>query len=279
MSMHSSTEPRVESRQPNTAPSRARERDHGLAERPPAQDRRIAESNEAHRAQLRALTARAGLAEERERHRIATGLHDDLGHTLALAKLRLGRLPGAGHSSEDAQAIRDTDELLDQAIGATRSLTFELGSSVLYELGFEAALENIGEEMARRHGTRFEFQAERRLPLIDDDLTVMLYRIVRELLNNVTKHARARSVRLCVQVTGDEIQINLEDDGVGFDATEAGQGFGPGGGFGLFSIREQLRHLGGRIEIESAPGGGTRVVVVAPLAGIENEPSTEGAET
>ena len=97
-----------------------------------------------------------------------------------------------------------------------------------------------------------------------------LYRIVRELLNNLMKHAQARNARLWVRRNGDEIQITLKDDGVGFDATEAGHGFGPGGGFGLFSIREQLRHIGGRLKIESCPGRGTRAVGEAPLASIED---------
>ncbi len=220
---------------------------------------------------LRALTAGLGLAEERERRRIATGLHDEIGHTLAMAKLRLGQLPGSEHCNEEARTIRDVDKLLEQAIAATRSLTFELSSPVLYELGFESAIESIGEEMERRHGIRFQFQAEQRPRPLADDVAVVLYRIVRELLNNLMKHAQARNARLWVRRNGDEIRITLEDDGVGFDATETGQGFGPGGGFGLFSIREQLRHIGGRLDIESCPGRGTRAVVVAPLALIEDD--------
>lgn len=220
--------------------------------------------------ELRALTASLGLAEERERRRIALGLHDDVGHTLALAKLLLGRSPGSDPSSEAASAgtIREVTGLLDQAIGATRSLTFELSSPVLYELGLEAALENLGEEMEHRHGIRFEFQAEKRSRPMADDLTVVLYRILRELFSNVAKHARARRVGLRVRTTADEIHVALEDDGVGFDVSKAGGSFGPGGGFGLLSIRAQLDHLGGRMDLESSPGRGTRAVVVAPLAAI-----------
>ena len=242
------------------------ERDELVGRRRRAEQQIIEQKKE-----LRALTARLGLAEERERRRIATGLHDEIGHTLALAKFGLGQLLGSDHSSEAARTIRNVDGLLDQAIGATRSLTFELSSPVLYEIGFEAALESIGEEMERRHGIRFQFQAEQGPKPLADDVTVVLYRIVRELLNNVAKHAQARSARLWVHGNGDEIQIALEDDGVGFDATEAGQGFGPGGGFGLFNIREQLHHLGGRLEIESSPGRGTRAVVVAPLASVGDD--------
>jgi PAS domain S-box-containing protein len=233
-----------------------------------AAEQRIAK----HQEELGHLAARLGLAEERERRRIATGLHDEIGHTLALARLRLGQLAASGHSEEDAELIRRVDALLDEAIGATRSLTFELCSPVLYELGLVAAIDSLVDETVRRHGIEIRFGAEQGLGPVDDDVAVVLYRIVRELLHNVVKHARARHARLSLESAGGEIRITLDDDGVGFDATGAGESFDTDGGFGLFSIHQQLNLIGGRLEIDSSTGRGTRAVVVArPSLDEDNE--------
>ena len=90
----------------------------------------------------------------------------------------------------------------------------------------------------------------------------MLYRSVRELLFNIVKHARASHVRMAIDASGDQVRILIEDDGVGIAA--AGQVFDDSGGFGLFTVREQLIHAGGRMEIDSSPGEGTRVRLFAP---------------
>jgi signal transduction histidine kinase len=94
---------------------------------------------------------------------------------------------------------------------------------------------------------------------------VLLYRAVRELLLNVVKHAQAHQVEISVGRVGDQIRILVGDDGVGFDVSQADQ-LAPTGGFGLFSIQEGLGHIGGRLEIDSAPGKGTRALLIAPLA-------------
>lgn len=214
---------------------------------------------------LGSLATRLMLVEENERRRIARGLHDDIGHTLALAKLRVGQLQEGTESTSESPKIRDVHELLNKAIESLRSLTFELGSPVLYELGFQAALRSIGEELEHGHGIRFRFRAEQP-GSPDGESAILLYRIVRELFKNVATHAQASCVALSVETTDERVRIAVEDDGVGFDCTGAGERFGPSGGFGLFSINEQLRVVGGALEIDSAPGRGTRVVIVAPLA-------------
>jgi signal transduction histidine kinase len=108
------------------------------------------------------------------------------------------------------------------------------------------------------------FDDERPKPL-DDDVKVLLFRVVSELLVNVVKHAQAHEVNVSVQREDDHILIVVEDDGVGFDVAQMDMHWREGGGFGLFSIRERLQPLGGQLEITSAPGQGTRVVIMAPL--------------
>ena len=210
---------------------------------------------------LKSLASAVVLAEERERRRIGAGLHDDVGQTLAIVKIKLGELRGSAAESGSAQKLEEIRDLLDQAIRSTRTLTFELSSPVLYELGLAAALQELGERMERRGGIRFHFRADRwRDP--GAELAIVLYRSVRELLFNVVKHARASHVRMAIDASSDQVRIVIEDDGVGIAA--AGQDFDDSGGFGLFTVREQLSHAGGRMEIDSSPGEGTRVRLFAP---------------
>lgn len=210
---------------------------------------------------LKSLASAVVLAEERERRRIGAGLHDDVGQTLAIVKIKLGELRGSAAESGSAQKLEEIRGLLDQAIRSTRTLTFELSSPVLYELGLAAALQELGESMERRGGIRFHFRADRwRDP--GAELAIVLYRSVRELLFNVVKHARASHVRMAIDASSDQVRIVIEDDGVGIAA--AGEDFDASGGFGLFTVREQLIHAGGRMEIDSSPGEGTRVRLFAP---------------
>jgi PAS domain S-box-containing protein len=210
---------------------------------------------------LKSLAAAVVLAEERERRRIGAGLHDDVGQTLAIVKIKLGELCQSAAGSGSAQKLGEIRDLLDQAIRSTRTLNFELSSPVLYELGLAAALQELGERMERGGGIQFHFRADRwRDP--GAELAIVLYRSVRELLFNVVKHAQASHVRIAIDAAGDQVRIVIEDDGVGFAA--AGQIFDASGGFGLFTVREQLIHVGGRLEIDSSTGEGTRVRLFAP---------------
>lgn len=213
---------------------------------------------------LQALTSELALAEERERRRIAEGLHDQIGQVLALAKLRHGVLRTSEDPAARAQSIEEIGPLLDQALQETRSLAFELSCPILYRLGLEAAVQDLGKRLGRQTGVRFLIESDSQPKPLTEDVKVTLFRVVQELLVNIVKHARVRNARLAISRVGDDVQIKVEDDGVGFDSSNLGES--PSGGLGLFSVRERLDHLGGGVEIDSSPGGGTRMVVVAPLA-------------
>lgn len=216
--------------------------------------------------QLQALATALLQAEERERRRIAQGLHDHIGQILALAKGKLSMFQESARAGGIDQAVEEIQNLISQAIHTSRSLMFELSSPVLYELGLDAALQSLGEQLAQQHGFRFHFRTDEKPKPLTGDVDLMLYRVARELLFNVVKHARARSVSLTIIHMADHLHLILADDGLGFDPAGAGEGFDERGGFGLFSIQQQLEHIGGRLEIDSIPGDGTRVSVVVPLA-------------
>ncbi len=201
--------------------------------------------------QLKALSIEMALAEERERHRIANGLHDDVGHRLAIAKLKAAMLRTAPLPREVIETLSDICNHLDDAIEETRALTFELSSPVLYEVGLDAALQSLGELLSEGNDFQFYFDNDRPGKRLAEEKEIVVYRIVQELLVNVVKHAHAQNVSLSIKRVDDHIQLMLEDDGVGFRACEASIAPGPHGGFGLFSIRERLDQIGGYFDILS----------------------------
>ncbi len=218
------------------------------------------------RDKLRALAAELAIAEERERRRIAGGLHDQVGQLLGIAKVKLGEALDAASAAEAEEPLSKARSLVDQAIREIRTLTFELSSPVLQELGLEAALEGLAERMATRHGIPCRFERGRRRPALSEETAVLLLSIVRELLWNVAKHSRAREAKLAIGAEGARLRIVVEDDGVGFDATLAGDPVSDGGGLGLFGARERLAYLGGTLAVDSTPGRGSRVVLTVPNA-------------
>jgi len=224
--------------------------------------------------ELRSLASELSLAEERLRRRMATNVHDHIGQTLAISKIKIESLAESVSSPEYANALEDVGNLIAQAIESTRSLTFELSPPVLYELGFEAAMEWLVRQTRQQHNLSAEFKDDGQAKPLDSDVRVLLFQAVRELLVNVAKHAQARNVEVSTQRVGGEIQVVVEDDGVGFDISQSRSQDYRTAGFGLFSIRERLDHIGGHIDISSKPDHGSRITLVAPI-GQKNENKKE----
>lgn len=215
---------------------------------------------------LRELTSQLTLAEEKERRRIATDIHDRIGQSLSLSYIKLGALreslKGYG-CDKDVDGIR---ELIEQTIEDTHSLTFELYPSFLFELGFEKALECLAEEIQMQYGLCTVFTGDNKCKILDEDVLILLFRTVRELLVNTIKHARAQKAEISVTRKGNNIHIAVRDDGVGFDPAAVMQRKGAKGGFGLLSIKERLSFLGGTFFIESEPLRGTKITLAVPLS-------------
>ena len=233
---------------------------------------------------LRALATELSRAEERQLRQIAADLHDGIGQLLATARIRLELLqdhlgpPETPAGAAAAQEWGEVHGLLAEAIRQTRSLTVELSPPVLYEAGFGAAVRWLAARARERQGTDVRVTADDPLPL-NDELRVFLFRAVRELLVNMGKHAHARTGHVSASTDGDEVKVVVEDDGVGFDpAAELAPH--PGGhdtkqSFGLFHIRERLRHYGGRLEVDAEPGRGSRFTLVLPCRRHEGERATK----
>jgi PAS domain S-box-containing protein len=214
---------------------------------------------------LRCLALQLEVEQERERRRIARGLHDEVGQILAVARAKLGQLIETSADGDVPARAAEIRAFVDRAIEQTSTLTFELSSPILRELGFVAAVESLCEKLGEESGVRFRVTAEPEPERLGEDLDIFLYRVVRELCTNVVRHARALRAEVRVQVDEDRIRIVVTDDGEGFNASQDVKSFGPTGGFGLFAIREISRQLGGHFTIESAPGKQTRSILSVPL--------------
>lgn len=221
-------------------------------------------------AQLRALTGELTLAEQRERSRLANVLHDHIQQMLVAAKFRLTVL-GRGGDDVVKQATKEVEELIDESILASRSLTAELIPPILQEAGLKEGLQWLARRMADTQGLSVDLELNESGPL-PEDLKILLFQSVRELLHNVVKHANTQSAVINLRRFDGSLQVTVSDQGSGFDPATmplAGEG---GRGFGLLGIQERLRYMGGTLEIESNPGQGSRFVLSVPIVPAAIEP-------
>ena len=218
-----------------------------------------------YREDLRSLTARLTLAEERTRRSIATVLHDRIGYSMVTMVRALRRLY---EMCKEGDLRREVDEVaaeMEKLVKEVRSFTFEISPTLLYDVGLEAALESLGEDFFSKQGVRYEFQSSGKEGKLPEDTKILLFQMVRELFVNIAKHAKASSVVVRIRRGAKKYQVVVEDDGIGFH-TPAEKDFRNFSGMGLFSIRERLKSVGGQFSIVSAPDEGTIVSIVAPIS-------------
>ncbi len=228
--------------------------------------RNIQEKLQDNQQRLRALAAELSHAEEHERRRIAMGIHDNLGQKLAMTKLKLEILKESSREEDTRIAIDSACRMFNEMIEDTRSLIFELSNPILYEIGLEDAVSNLlKNDIQDKGGLNYKFVSDCSKIELDEDTKVALFKAIRELLINILKHARAKNVKAVISRRNHEVQVTVEDDGAGFDTGKLGLPSSKRGGFGLFNIKEQLEYRGGRLEIESRKGKGTRVVLTIPI--------------
>jgi signal transduction histidine kinase len=217
------------------------------------------------RIRLRALASELTLAEARERRRLASALHDEIGQGLALSRIKLGLL---GHllRTDDARAVfTELRDLFAQMSLRIRTLTFELSPPVLYQLGLAAAVEWLAEKIEKDHGMHCRVECYSSLERVDETVSILMFQSVRELLANVAKHAQAKEVVITLSFGAGWVTLSVKDDGVGFDPDTVHTVSHKQDSFGLFSIGERMRYVNGTIEIDSAPGRGTQVTLSAPI--------------
>jgi len=198
-------------------------------------------------------------SQETERQRIARELHDSLGQNLLLIKNRaVMGLKDTATPEKMREQLQEISEASTGSVEEIRSIARALRPYQLDRLGLTKTLEDVAASVTTAGGLSIEAQVDNIDGLFAPDAEIGLYRIVQEGLNNVLKHAEAKSARLTVRRNGESVEIELSDDGRGFDAAQKD-------GFGLTGVRERVRLLGGVLNVKSAPAQGTRLQVSIPL--------------
>ncbi len=216
-------------------------------------------------AQIRALALELTRAEERERKQVAQILHDHLQQLLAGARMLIDRVQSQARGVKQKELIGRVVELIDEGLSECKSLAVELSPPILHEAGLTAALMWLGRWMEQHHGLRVKIEAGVQLEQGGNGVAALLFQSTRELLFNVVKHAGVHEAEVTLGRSGDgQLSVVVEDKGAGFNPGEVRHDNGETA-FGLFSIRERVRLLGGETSITSAPGEGTRVTLRVPM--------------
>src|SRR5436190_2795657 len=225
--------------------------------------------------QLSRMASDLTLAEQNAREQIARTLHDGLQQLLVIVSLNLQQQ--AKRDSEGgvapSEALEQAKHHLDEAIAAARSLNFELFPPVLQHSGLPAALTWLAHWTQTKYSLKVVVSADPRADSARKDVRTLIFESVRELLFNAVKHARVDRVALDLTLDADErLCITVSDAGIGFDPAALDNRLKDAEvGWGLFSVRERVTLLGGRLDIESAPGRGTRFRLVAPRGSAQTD--------
>jgi PAS domain S-box-containing protein len=218
-------------------------------------------------AQLRDMAARLTMAEQEERRRISQVLHDDLQQILYGAQLRLTMMQHRLRKKRDTallDQLTQTHHWVSRGIEATRQLAVELSPPILQTEGLADALRWLQRQMEDLHGLVVTLHAPHSFYMADADLRVLLFQVVRELLFNIKKHAKTDHARIELKEVSAHYVVVVSDEGRGFDLKALTERETGEAGLGLFSARERLELVGGHMEIDTVPGGGTRVSIHSP---------------
>jgi signal transduction histidine kinase len=212
-------------------------------------------------ADLRGLSERLIQVREDERRRIARELHDELGQQLSALKISISGLNLCPQPEQVTQKTRSALELIDGIVASTRRIAADVRPLMLDDLGLHAAIEWLARQMSERGQLRVRLHLDPCEDLIDEPHATALYRMVQEALTNIERHARATVATVELQHTRHEIHLTVSDNGQGFPL----HAIRKPGSHGLLGLRERARTLGGTLELDNLPGGGSSVHVRLPF--------------
>jgi len=221
------------------------------------------------RAELKQLSARLVEAQEEERRSISRELHDEVGQSLTGVLVEMANLSNK-ISAGDLPAVEakasELKKLLEDAVGVVRNMALLLRPSMLDDLGLLPALQWQAREVSKRTGVRVRVAADGVSEDLPEEHKTCIYRIVQEALHNCVQHAGAHIVKVTVRQESGRIQLEIQDDGKGFNAREER-------GMGLLGIEERVSYLGGTFLVESEPGRGATLSVALPVRPAVTQPA------
>jgi two-component system sensor histidine kinase UhpB len=205
------------------------------------------------------------IAQETERRRIARELHDETGQGLTAALVSLQLLQHHPAWTSIAGEVLEAVSILETTLQQVRTMALELRPAMLDDLGLVPALKWLLDRMGLRGGFRGRLRAEGITPRLPAELETVCYRVVQEALTNVTRHGKARTVEIVLRRSDATVELDIRDDGAGFDVAAARARVQEGGSLGLLSMEERVTLAGGKLTVDSAPGRGCRISARLPL--------------
>jgi two-component system, NarL family, sensor kinase len=200
-------------------------------------------------------------SQETERRRLAADLHDSIGGMLSTIRVGMSTM---ARLLPDPQSMDQTKQMLDDTINSVRRISRDLMPSILEKFGLIHALTELCERFQNTSKIRIDFVEEGTFESMEKNRQLMIFRIVQELLNNAVKHAQATHITVKLTI-GDPLFVEVEDNGVGFDADAIKRDLQGGKGLGLFNIENRARLLGGKIEYLKPVKHGSKTVLTIPL--------------
>ncbi len=228
-------------------------------------DRKNAEKViKAYQQNLRSMASELNLAEEKERRRIAVKLHDHLGQNLALAKIKVSSLKKTGFSPQILDEIKDAEEHISHVIKNSRILTYELSPPVLFELGLSEAISWKLDQISESYGIKVNLEMETEIPALKEDIQIMLFRSVSDLLNSISLNSGINYLNVKIGMVGNSLNITVNDGGEGVFLEDIKKNIQTNG-VGLFSIKERLEYFDGHLKIKSKVGKKTKINLSVPV--------------
>lgn len=208
----------------------------------------------------RDLTGRLIASQEIERQRIARELHDDVSQKVALLNIDIEEVARQVEGLEPHARLQQLSMRTKEIVGDLRDLSHELHASRLQSLGLMAAVEMLCRDTSRQLGVTVPFVHGTLPSDVDPSVSLCVYRIAQEALNNVARHSHARHAQVMLFYESPMLMLQIADSGVGFDPRATRHG-----GLGLISMHDRVAFLGGQLAIHTEPGGGTRIGVNIPI--------------
>ena len=213
----------------------------------------------------RQLTAAVLAAEENERRRIGSDLHDSIGQLLAAARLNLyalhQELDPAGPPVQQ-ELLDNATAVIDESVREVRGISHNLMPNALLLRGLGAAVRDFLDKLPSHYGLRAEVEVFGLDARLDPTVESVLFRVLQELVQNIIKHAQATEITLQLVQSDTELTVVVEDNGTGFDP----QALPAQAGIGIRNVQSRIAYLGGQVHFDSAPGRGTTVSLDVPLA-------------
>lgn len=232
------------------------------------EQKRLFEQVRAGRERLQLLSKQLLDAQESERRHIARELHDEIGQAITGVQMNLQLiLPGVSDPSGKAR-LQDTMVTIERMLQQIRNLSLDLRPSVLDDFGLVPALRWLVERQVQRTGVDIQFNADPLEKRASEQIENVCFRLTQEALTNIVRHARAQHVSIQLRRVLSDLELTIQDDGIGFDVDSIIQRATQGNSMGLLGMQERVILVGGNMEISSAPNQGTRIQAIIPLVGL-----------